>query len=210
MRAQLLLYGAVVSLACGPGGGRADEINHGNASPACRPAVTSLLNVKLRAQKANFWCWAASGQMIMEYLGQSVDQCVQANNRLHRGDCCNDPAPKQCDIGGWPEFDKYGYSAKRTDNAPLPWVEVQAQLAPKDPNNPCSFTPFAFSWQWENEPGYGHMMVAVGYNTANGTHWITINDPSPVNIGQQKVIPYEDYDSVSGDHSHWDDFYAIK
>ena len=161
MRPQLWLCGAIVSLACGAGPSLSDEIGPGNANPACRPADTSSLQVTLRAQQADNWCWAASGQMIMEYLGQSVAQCLQANNRLHRTDCCNRPVPKECDKGGWPEFDKYGYTARTTNNAPLPWVDVRAQLSPKDPKSPCRFTPFAFSWEWDDEPGFGHMMVAM-------------------------------------------------
>src|SRR6516165_10551884 len=56
----------------------------GALGPSCTPPETASLPVLLRAQKTELWCWAASGQMIMEYLGRSVDQCVQVNNRLQR------------------------------------------------------------------------------------------------------------------------------
>lgn len=54
----------------------------------CTPAPTESLNVTLHPQETGMWCWAASGQMVMDYLGHDVAQCVQANNRFSRTDCC--------------------------------------------------------------------------------------------------------------------------
>src|SRR5665213_927301 len=66
----------------------------------CVPAAISSLNVVLRAQKTEQWCWAASAQMLMEYLGKTVEQCDQANVRLGRSDCCKSPTPTACIAGG--------------------------------------------------------------------------------------------------------------
>jgi hypothetical protein len=140
-----------------------------SSQPSCSPAPRSSLNVTFHRQEGDYWCWAASAQMVMEYLGKKVSQCEQANKQLSNvthDDCCNNPTPEKCDRTGWPQFYDYGFVFKKT-NTPvhptdhLSWEEVKVQLAPRDPNNPCSFTPFAFSWRVFG--GTGHMMVAYGY-----------------------------------------------
>ena len=55
----------------------------------------------------------------MEFLGTAVDQCDEANKRFGRTDCCNSPTPGACVIGGWPEFDKYGFTFLTTNDTPL-------------------------------------------------------------------------------------------
>jgi len=176
---------------------------------SCVPAAISSLKVTLRAQKTEQWCWAASAEMLMEYFGKSVQQCDQANARLGRTDCCKAKTPKACIAGGWPELPRYGFDFKRTSGTALAWTDVQAQLAPRDPNNPCSFTPFAFSWHWVG--GSGHMMVAVGYKTtSDGKRYVLVNNPWPPSKGKTEYVLYDAYVDLSGDHTHWDDFYDVK
>jgi hypothetical protein len=179
------------------------------AAASCDPPVTTELQVTLRPQKTDMWCWAASGQMVMEYLGKPVEQCIQANNRLHRSDCCKSPTPDECVLGGWPEFDKYGFQFKRTNGTALPWDQLRRELAAKTGGGPCSFTPFAFSWRWIGNGG--HMMVATGYTTTpDGKNYVHINDPWEPNIGTTRTILYDVYDQLPGDHTHWDDFYDVR
>ena len=171
---------------------------------ACEPPVASTLDVTLRAQGTSMWCWAASGQMIMEFLGHGVDQPTQANNRLGRTDCANSPTPAGCVQGGWPEFDRYGFSFDTTSDAPLSWSDLQRQIA-------CSKKPFAFSWHWSG--GGGHMLVAIGYVTISGVNYVVVNDPWPppsagVTGGDQTVMTYDAYVSGSG-YTHWDDYYNV-
>src|SRR5689334_22933545 len=47
-------------------------------------ACTASLAVPLRPQQTSMWCWAASGQMAMEFINsaRAPAQCVQANNRF--------------------------------------------------------------------------------------------------------------------------------
>ncbi len=171
-----------------------------------RPTISSLsvsvsLNVPLFPQQNSMWCWAASGQMCMTYLGATVDvsQCTQANNEFGKTNCCNKLIPSPCLNGGWPEFSKYGFSAQTTNSTALSWEQIQTQIG-------C-LKPIAFTWHWTG--GGGHMMVINGYAVINGENWVIINDPwgSP-DVGAQYSITYEDY--VSGnDHTHWDDFYDI-
>jgi hypothetical protein len=69
------------------------------------PWNTNPLPVNLYPQQTDAWCWAASGEMVMSYLGGMVSQCEQANRRFAHTDCCNTPTPASCNQGGWPEFD---------------------------------------------------------------------------------------------------------
>jgi hypothetical protein len=172
----------------------------GSLQNSCVATRRSKLTVNLRRQQARQWCWAASAQMVMEYLGKVISQCDQVNKQLMRNDCCSDSIPDDCDLTGWPEFGEYGFDYHKTDEAALSWEEVKAQLA----DNPCRFTPFAFSWK--SYGGGGHMMVATGYyiDPDTGKRTIEVNDP------EQKIarVTYEEYVGLN-ENTHWDDFYDI-
>lgn len=155
--------------------------------------------VTLRPQETSMWCWAASGEMCMDFLGTNVSQCDQANKRFGRTDCCNSPAPNSCLNGGWPEFDKYGFSFKRTNSLALSWEDLKKEIY-------CNKRPVAFSWGWIG--GGGHMMVAYGYAVVGGVKYVSIRDPWSPNVGNTRLITYEEYVS-SSNHTHWDDFYEI-
>lgn len=166
----------------------------------CTPnALLGSQPVILRPQETNMWCWAASGEMCMEFLGTSVTQCDEANKRFSRTDCCNNPVPNACVNGGWPEFDKYGFTFVRTSDTALTWDQLKKQIY-------CSKKPFAFSWHWNG--GGGHMMVVTGYAVLAGTNYVSINDPWEPDEGDQRFITYAEYVSGSG-YTHWDDFYNI-
>ena len=154
----------------------------------------------LRLQETSSWCWAASGEMIMEYMGANIEQCDAANKRFGRNDCCNSPVPWACVNGGWPEFDKYGFTSSHTNNKALSWKQIKSQIY-------CKKKPFAFTWKYED--GSGHMMVAAGYQTIDGINLVYGYDPqSDGPLGGKAYIPYETY--VSGpDYTHWDDYYDV-
>jgi hypothetical protein len=156
----------------------------------CNPATIGSQPVTLRPQETSMWCWAASGEMTMDFLGGNVSQCDEANKRFGRSDCCNNPVPNACVNGGWPEYGKYGFSATTTADAPLSWEAVRMQIY-------C-----------RKSGGGGHMMVVIGYVSINGVNYVTINDPWAPNVGDQRTITYDAYVSGSG-YSHWNDYYDI-
>jgi hypothetical protein len=171
----------------------------------CNPPAEWYLPVTLRGQETPSWCWAASGEMIMEYMGAHIEQCDEANKQFTdqsgnpRTDCCNKPVPWQCIDGGWPEFGKYGFTSSRISDEALKWKKVKSQIY-------CEKKPFAFSWKFNG--GGGHMMVAIGYAMYEGTSWVYVNNPEPWGVGNTEWITYESY--VSGSYySHWDDFYDV-
>ena len=170
----------------------------GSLRQPCNPPKTFELAVPLHPQETGSWCWAASGQMVLEKLGSPVTQCDQANNRLGRRDCCNTPTPKACVQVGWPEFGKYGYESA-VKSAALSWKQVKTQIY-------CRKQPFAFSWRWSG--GGGHMMVAIGYQTDGESKFVCANNPAPPHKGDYYCHTYSEY--VSGpDHTHWKDFYKF-
>jgi hypothetical protein len=177
----------------------------GQAVAACSPAATAHLAVTLRPQLTDMWCWAASGEMVMEFLGVTVQQCVEANNEFTRTDCCNSPTPGACVNGGWPQFDKYGFTFQETSDTALTWTQLQDEISNAAG---CGSRPFAFSWHWPG--GGGHMMVVIGYETVGNVNYVEINDPWAPNVGDHRFITYDFYVASPGDHTHWNDFYQIK
>ena len=187
----------------------ADELMASASGPPCVPPGTSSLKVTLRPQKTDMWCWAASGEMVMEYFGKLVDQCTQAYNRFGRSDCCMSPTPKECIVGGWPEFEKYGFVYKTTVNAALSWENVEGQLAPHVASINCGSSPFAFTWRWIG--GGGHMMVATGYKIdSDGKRYVFVNNPWEPNVGNTQIMLYDVYVEQADDHTHWNDYYDVK
>lgn len=169
----------------------------------CFPKSSESLAVTLHPQETDMWCWAASGQMVMHYLGNNVSQCTQANNRFGRTDCCHSPTPNACANGGWPEFSKYGFAFEKTADAPLTWNQIKEEISTEPW---CGKRPFCFTWHWAG--GGGHMMVAIGYTTIEGVNHVEVNDPGPPNLGGHYFLPYSAYVSGSG-YTHWDDYYHI-
>src|ERR1700751_1882966 len=76
------------------------------------------LTVPLICQKAQYWCWAACGEMIMSYYHHPVTQCEQACKRFGTSPCCQCTCEQcvinDCDNSGWPEFSKYGFHCSTT------------------------------------------------------------------------------------------------
>lgn len=158
------------------------------------------LPVSLYAQETNQWCWAASGQMVMSYLGYPVSQCAQANHASGRTDCCNSPTPSACIFPGWPDLGFYGFSSSTTSyGSALSWSSLSNEIV----NNR---RPVPFSWAWTG--GGGHMMVAIGAKTVGTNNYVTMNDPWAPGWGGQSDLLYSAFVSGSG-YSHMHDIYNI-
>jgi peptidase C39-like protein len=172
----------------------------GLASGTCTPPAEAKTATRMHAQETWQWCYAASGQMVMETLGKLVSQCSQANHSCSRTDCCGNPTPAQCVVGGWPPFAEYGFTFQVTSNQALSWEDLRKQIG-------CERIPIAFSWHWVG--GSGHMMVAYGYRMLGASRMVRVLDPWPVNAGKEKEITYEEY-AQGSDHTHWNDYYDVR
>lgn len=162
------------------------------------PEIIENLDVDLIAQETNQWCWAASGQMVMRYLGKDISQCEQANYRFDRNDCCITFArPVECIRPGNPNLHHWGFHYEKTKyGTALSFEQLQQQIN--------SEKPILFSWKWTG--GGGHLMVSKGYSKLS--QMVLVNDPWPPNKGNIKWISYGDYVS-GGKHLHGVDTYNI-
>ena len=152
-------------------------------------AAPSSLAVPLYPQVEDEWCWAASAEMIMSYLGESVQQCAQANYRFGRTDCCTNASSEssttECDQPGWPNWTNWGFTYSETAyGTALTFAQIQAEIAAN--------RPVGFAWAWTG--GGGHYMVATGTTIdSTGTQWVSINDPWAPNVGEQVTLTYADW-----------------
>jgi len=168
----------------------------------------------LHWQETSQWCWAASGQMVMEEAGtRTVPQCYQANQRFGRTDCCSCPTPAACVQPGWPEWSTWGFNNQSAN--PLSWSVLVAQID--------ADKPFAFAWGWNG--GGGHMMVARGYsgNLLLRSNWVYVENPWPPQGrcgpggdasgtfgGDFEHISYAEFIGGAGfDHTFWGADYNI-
>jgi hypothetical protein len=140
-------------------------------------AQIKILPVVLHWQETPEWCWATSGEMLMEYKGgvnpREVPECYEANQELGRTDCCTCPTPSACVKPGWPQFSTWGFNSTETPGTPLTFSEVMGQINNNDP--------FMFQWDWNG--GGSHVMVAKGYFNFDffGFAWnfIWVDNPLP-------------------------------
>lgn len=192
----------VLILSASSGVARAGAGDEGGCSPPDNASLDPT--VPLKPQETDYWCWAASGQMTMNYLHSpsNVQQCDEANQRFGRSDCCNSPVPEACVNGAFPPFRKYHFTAKHTSDQELSWDKIKKQIY-------CAKKPFAFSWHWDK--GGGHMMVATGYQTVDGVPHVEVNNPwvdKDHPFGSYEIYTYKQY--VGGaTYSHWNDYYNI-
>jgi len=169
----------------------------------CNPNDTlGSVSVTLRPQQTNNWCWAATTQMITEFLGHGRAQCDLANERFVKTTCCSpDGCPKtdDCNTPGWVMFTEsnFDYTASATA---LTWDQIKRQTF-------CTKKPMAYAYG-PKTGGVGHVAVVSGYVEAGGIRYISLNDPwSPCN-GNKRLLSYEEY-SNSATVDHWETDYNI-
>jgi hypothetical protein len=161
---------------CGPQCGLGQQKNP--------PIIVEKLGVRLFPQETGYWCWAASGEMVMHYHTKvRVRQCDQANSVLMINQCCMKPVPEPCWYGGWVEYEKWGFKAPARSRKPLGWNDIVKQIKDK--------TPFTFTWTYED--GSTHTLVCYGYDQKVGKQLLLVYNPLPVNEGTEDAISYDDY-----------------
>jgi hypothetical protein len=160
--------------------------------------MEQVLGLPQLGQTTDQWCWAASGEMIMTFLGASVSQCEQANQKFDLTSCCITPTPTECVRPAWPDFAAWGFSFKKTSaGEPVSWECLRAEIE--------AGRPIAFSWGWPDNTG--HMMVVAGFND-NGQQ-VLVYDPGPVGKGSSRWISYAEFVERPGHHVHWHDYYGF-
>lgn len=190
-----------------------------------------------QAQGARNWCWAASGQMLMELLGEvptEACQCRQAEEVLGVEGCCSGsssclPAvqvPPRCDEPRWPAFverpSRYAFEYRTTcDGLPegleddgctamaLGWYELTAEI--------CKGRPVLAALRRRGSD-VGHLVVVKGISTRPVPRVLVVDPAGPCPPGRDCEgeldeaywLPYEEYAAGWGGLVHWVDFYGIR
>jgi hypothetical protein len=202
------------------------------AGADCKPPVSApLLRITPYAQQTSNWCWAATGQITMNYVrpGSVPRQCeavskVVSNRDGVDTDCCkkeppNNEPPKKCLVtNDSPAYAENGFEAIATsknlrvaaEDRALSWEEIKQQIY-------CKKKPFAFSWRFAaSRYASGHMMVAMGYEEKSGEKLVHFFNPSPRNPSEEPVdeedrFSYRTYEEYvkGGGYVHGQAFYDI-
>jgi hypothetical protein len=162
-----------------------------------------ILAVPTFAQESEQWCWAATGQSVMEFLAPQLRpalcQCRQAEARAPGLRCCasagtcapSQPLDPACRDLGWPDFARHGFEFKTTcdplpepdwsgcSRPPLTWEQLTTELRAGRP-----VVRAYRSGPPEAPAPFGHSVVIFGFRTATdlrGTRrWILTFDPKSV------------------------------
>jgi hypothetical protein len=204
------------------------------AREACQERTLSL---RYAPQAGRSWCWAASGQMVMEFLGEKPGracQCRQAQSVLGVTGCCAAPGsclpaarvPAACDAPRWPAFverpEVFGFEYRTTcdalpdrqddpgcDARPIAWRALTVEI--------CAGRPVIASFR---SPGsaVGHTLVVKGFSTHPSPR-VLIVDPARLcppgrdcegELDEGFWVSYGEYAAGWDGRTHWVDFYAIR
>lgn len=223
LRSGVALVGAVV-LSATPA----------SAREACQERT---LGLRYAPQAGRSWCWAASGQMVMELLGEPPGracQCRQAQAVLGVAGCCDAPGsclpaarvPAGCDAPRWPAFverpEAYGFEYRTTCDAlpgrqddpacvarPIGWRALTVEI--------CAGRPVIASFR---SPGsdVGHTLVVKGFSTHAGRRVLLV-DPARLcppgrdcegELDEGFWVTYDEYATGWDGREHWVDFHGIR
>lgn len=172
----------------------------GGSLPASAQAI-GLVSDPLIPQKTNVWCWAASGEMTMDYFGDNVQQCTQATYQFGQAagqNCCNNPIPGACVSGGQVEIGHYGFTFQQLGgSSALTPSQIENQISSR--KEPWIFNPYCAD---QSKCGkWGHVLTGVGYFAPfqnifpelSDFFFLFVNDPWPPNTGSFYLEFYPAY-----------------
>ena len=167
--------------------------------PAAQP-----LDVPFIPQCYTKWCWAASGQMIMKFLGENVLQCDQADSSPPTGhsQCCvpchQDP-PLACRRDGEPDFNRYGFEYQVEDGpSGLDEARITKEL---DSGRPLGYYSHLIS------DGGGHIVVLYGYRRSPSLY-LYVRDPLDHSVAG---LSYDEYVGGPGhSYEHCRTYYGLR
>jgi hypothetical protein len=170
----------------------------------CHPPNIASVGVNLIPQQRDWWCWAATTEMISEYYGHRTNQCNSASyvyNKDHSPDinCCTG-CTGDCPCWGgkwgatigeikdnWTHWDfQYTYLSSE-----LPWEDDEKDdvKGTISPTRFCKKSPIQVVWWWYPNPGWngGHVVTAYGYAEVGGLRYISYFDPWPPDCDKPDV-----------------------
>jgi len=149
------------------------------------------------------WCWAAVGETIMGYHGHDVSSERQvkdysASTKITKGPSVGNNTNNSSKIGGWPQFQDYGFHAKHTSK-PLSYRDIVREIF-------LHQRPIAYAYSPKGR--MGHIVSVIGFSrTRNGTPYLICYDSQ---IQGRKIrIPYSDYAKAFGYHKHLRTYHQV-
>jgi hypothetical protein len=142
------------------------------AGPVSAGAQSVDLPVPYERQLTNEWCWAASTQMVLEYLHKQVPQCtiVEQAYGMFPGSCCMSPA-----CSNWPgsiyQVQNILYANGGGLSSIVPKVAPNYLYQELRQGRPV----IAHVNLWGTGPG--HFAVIRGMTYYAGTPFVIVNDP---------------------------------
>ena len=205
-------------------------------SGCCSPLPSESHAVNLFPQHRDWWCWAATTEMVSDYYGHRVQQCDSANF-IHGTppNCCTGCIGNCPGWGGawgatiadiqnnWTHWD-FTY---RHDSSSLSWGEVKKTLSKQ---SHCRKSPIQAVWWWYDGMGMrtnGHVVTITGYSeirlTTLNMDLVFYNNPAPMDCslnalnqcqqaatgGAAVLATYESF-KQSGNRKWEDSFYQFK
>lgn len=199
----LLSGGGSFAVAWGSGGPNNGGIGSDVPLPNYPGAVDTIADVDVPQQQSN-WCWAATTQMAAAFSQVAISQCQEANVNVGRTDCCTNSSSASdtslCNQGGWWTLTSHGFTETDLWYSAISFTTLQNELNASRP------VPFAWAWMGTG----GHAQVAMKtWVTSTGAQWVSVNNPDPVNVGEQDDMLYSWWVSGANDHTHWRDSYNV-
>lgn len=191
----------------------------------CKPSLSGSVGVPGIPQERDWWCWAATGEMISHYYNHVAEQCSSVMAiKGASPDCCTG-CSGNCDCWGgawgasiqdikdmWAHWN-YSYSYKASE---LSWDSLKIVIST---NQYCCSSPIQVIWWWTG--GGGHVVTAYGYMEAGGEQYVAYKDPWPPNCeetvngcsavegGDDVVTTYAAFEG-SANHDWGNSFYKFK
>lgn len=139
----------------------------------CTAPPAEYHNVTLYPQHQDWWCWAATTEMISGYYGHRVQQCDSANFVHGTPPNCCTGCTGDCPCWGWPwgasivdiqnNWAHWNFSYQYLPTA-LSWDDLKKTLSKR---KYCWKSPVQAVWWWYNDDGSrgsGHVVTITGYN----------------------------------------------
>lgn len=229
--ASLGLSSFVAQGGSGSGAGGAAALSSCEANP---PQSLTLPITRI-AQEESMWCWAAAGEMTMNYVNKvahpstttHISQCEQVTKDLKNKypgqtfDCCGNRSGICKFTGSQPDYLGYHFKHKETastdhPSAYLSWNEIRSEIG-------CKNRPIAFVWSYPGGGGVnGHVLVIVGYEMDGAEKFVIALNPKRNAKAEDEAIDFGDepearlrytYDGYrlgTSSNKHLLDYYAIE
>ena len=205
-------------------------------SGCCTTPPSEYHNVTLYPQHRDWWCWAATTEMISDYYGHQAQQCDSANFVHGTPPNCCTGCTGNCPCWDWPwgasisdiqnNWAHWDFSYQYVSSA-LSWGKLKKTLSKR---KYCLKSPVQAVWWWYDNLGNrtsGHVVTITGYidiKLAPMTlKMVYYNNPAPMDCmldilnqcqlaasgGAAAVISYEAF-KESGNRKWENSFYGFR